>query len=374
MCRLHVESKLAQTGNQSDTETGCINSPIHLSTAYRHPGVGESTGYDYIRTANPTRCALEQSIADLEKGTDGFAFSSGMAAIQAVFSIFTPGDEFIVIQDVYGGSYRLFEQHFQKFGLSFTYVNSQDPEDFKEKITERTKGVFIETPTNPLMSQVDIKAFAEMTQQHNLLLIVDNTFFTPYLQRPIETGADIVIHSATKYLGGHNDVLAGLAVTNNSETAELLRAEQNAGGAVLSPFDSWLLMRGMKTLALRMRQHERNAKSVVSFLENHPLITDVFYPGRGGMLSFRVREEAFAPVVLKYVKLISFSESLGGVESFITYPATQTHMDIPEEVRASYGVCNRLLRLSVGIEHEDDLIEDLKHALEQAVEEVNHHV
>ncbi|KGP73247.1 methionine biosynthesis PLP-dependent protein [Pontibacillus yanchengensis] len=374
MCSHHLDTKLAQTGNRSESTTGAVNPPLHLSTAYRHPGIGQSTGYDYIRTGNPTRDLLEQSIATLEAGRDGFAFSSGMAAIQTVFSMFTPGDEFVVTQDVYGGSYRLFENHFQKFGLGFTYVNSTEPDDFEQVITEKTKGLFIETPTNPLMTQIDIEAMATLAKKHNLLLIVDNTFFTPYLQQPLQLGADIVIHSATKYLGGHNDVLAGLVVANDESICESLAGEQNASGAVLSPFDCWLLMRGMKTLGLRMKQHETNAKRIAEFLENDPNVTDVLYPGQGGMLSFRVQQEEFVPYLLESFELISFAESLGGVETFITYPATQTHADIPEEVRSSYGVDNRLLRLSVGIEDDRDLTKDLQQALEKAQTEVQQHV
>ncbi|MYL35089.1 methionine biosynthesis PLP-dependent protein [Pontibacillus yanchengensis] len=374
MCSHHLDTKLAQTGNRSESTTGAVTPPLHLSTAYRHPGIGQSTGYDYIRTGNPTRDLLEQSIATLESGLDGFAFSSGMAAIQTVFSIFTPGDEFVVTQDVYGGSYRLFENHFQKFGLGFTYVNSTEPEDFEQVVTEKTKGLFIETPTNPLMTQIDIEAIAKLAKKYNLLLIVDNTFFTPYLQQPLQLGADIVIHSATKYLGGHNDVLAGLVVANDEAICESLAAEQNASGAVLSPFDCWLLMRGIKTLGLRMKQHETNAKRIAEFLKNDSNVTDVLYPGHGGMLSFRVQQEEFVPYLLQSFELISFAESLGGVETFITYPATQTHADIPEEVRSSYGVDNRLLRLSVGIEDDRDLTKDLQQALDKAQTEVKQHV
>lgn len=374
MSRHHLETKLAQTGNRSDQTTGAVNPPLHLSTAYRHEGIGKSTGYDYIRTGNPTRDLLEQSIASLEEGLAGFAFSSGMAAIQTVFSIFSPGDECIVTQDVYGGSYRLFENHFSKFGLTFHYINSTDTQDFESVINEQTKALFIETPTNPLMTQVDIEQFATLAQKHNLLLIVDNTFFTPYLQQPIVSGADIVIHSATKYLGGHNDVLAGLVVANDEALCQNIQEQQNASGAVLSPFDCWLVMRGIKTLGLRMKQHEANAKHLADQLEQSPYISDVLYPGKGGMLSFRVKEEEMVPVLLEKLELVCFAESLGGVESFITYPATQTHADIPEDVRASYGVCNRLLRLSVGIEKEEDLLQDLEQALEIAYNEVNQHV
>ncbi|WP_345241027.1 methionine biosynthesis PLP-dependent protein [Pontibacillus salipaludis] len=366
MRRYQVETEFAQTGNRSESTTGTVNPPLYLSTAYRHTGVGQSTGYDYVRTGNPTRNLLEDKIAQLESGREGFAFSSGMAAIQAVFSTYEPGDHFIVTQDVYGGSYRLFETHFKKFGLSFSYVSGSSKEEFEACINSNTKGFFIETPTNPLMHQVDIEEISEVARKHELHLIVDNTFYTPYIQRPIELGADLVIHSATKYIGGHNDVLAGLVVAKDEDICTSLRLEQNGSGAVLSPFDSWLLMRGLKTLPLRMKQHEQNAKELASFLSDHPLIQDVLYPGRGGMISFRVTEEALAPKLLEYFELVTFAESLGGVETFITYPATQTHADIPEEVRSSYGVCNRLLRLSVGIEAIEDLTADFQHALEKA--------
>ncbi|WP_085505455.1 methionine biosynthesis PLP-dependent protein [Thalassobacillus devorans] len=366
----HLDTTLAQTGNRSETATGAVNPPVYFSTAYRHEGIGKSSGYDYSRTGNPTRDLLEQTIADLESGAGGVAFSSGMAAIQATFSIFEPGDEFIVTKDVYGGSYRIFETHFKKFGLNFHYVNSSDPADFEQVITNRTKGLFIESPTNPLMKQIDITALAKVAEKNKILLIVDNTFYTPYLQRPLEQGADIVLHSGTKYLGGHNDVLAGLVVARDGKLLEELRLEQNSSGAVLSPFDSWLLMRGMKTLGLRMRQHEENAKQLVKFLEQSPFIADVLYPGKGGMVSFRVQDETAVPHLLEQLKLITFAESLGGTETFITYPATQTHYDIPEEIRSSYGVCNRLLRMSVGIENVEDLTQDLQQALENSHQHV----
>ncbi|OEH92749.1 methionine biosynthesis PLP-dependent protein [Bacillus solimangrovi] len=366
-----IETQLAQLGNRSEEVTGTVNPPVYFSTAYRHAGIGESTGYDYIRTGNPTREILENSIAKLERGTRGFAFSSGMAAIQNIFLLFEPGDEFIVTKDIYGGSYRLFENTFKKFGYSFTYIHSSDPQDYEEAITERTKAIFIESPTNPLMIKTDINGLATISKKHNLLLIVDNTFFTPMLQRPLESGADIVIHSATKFLGGHNDVLAGLVVAKDETMCEELSSIQNASGAVLSPFDSWLLLRGMKTLALRMRQHDHNANEIVKFLNNHPSIETVLYPGAGGMLSFKVHDENIIQTLLKKFEIVTFAESLGGTETFITYPATQTHMDIPEEIRTSYGVCNRLLRVSVGLEHIEDLISDFNQAFLNTLQEVN---
>ncbi|WP_163151463.1 methionine biosynthesis PLP-dependent protein [Anoxybacillus sp. MB8] len=364
----HVETVLAQIGNRSETTTGTVNPPVYFSTAYRHEGIGQSTGYDYIRTGNPTRHIVEEAIAQLEEGDQGFACSSGMAAIQTVFALFESGDHFLVSADLYGGTYRLFEKGWRKYGLSFTYVDFRDVDAVKAHVTDKTKAIFLETPTNPLMQEADIEAVAAFAKQHGLLLIVDNTFYTPVLQKPLTKGADIVIHSATKYLGGHNDVLAGLIVAKGKALCEQLAMYHNAIGAVLSPFDSWLLIRGMKTLALRMRQHEQNAKAIYEFLAQHEDVTDVLYPGRGGMLSFRVRDERWVNTFLRSLKLITFAESLGGVESFITYPATQTHMDIPEDVRIANGVCNRLLRFSVGIEHHDDLIADLTQAFQRMKE------
>ena len=357
-----IETKLAQIGNRSDNETGTISPPVYFSTAYRHKGLGQSTGYDYIRTANPTRKILEEAIADLESGDQGFATSSGMAAITAVFSLFQAGDELLVCEDLYGGTYRLLEQCYKQWGLSAQYVNTCFPEEVESKITPQTKAIFLETPTNPLMQQADITAISKIAKEHGILLIVDNTFYTPLLQQPIKLGADIVIHSGTKYLGGHNDVLAGLIVAKGKEICERLALYHNGAGAVLSPFDSWLLIRGMKTLALRMERHEKNAKAIVKFLSNHPDVTDVLYPGKGGMLSFRLKDETWINPFLQGLSLITFAESLGGAESLITYPATQTHADIPEEKRIASGVDNTLLRFSVGIEDAEDLISDLEKA------------
>lgn len=364
-----METKLVQVGNRSETVTGAVNPPVYFSTAYRHEGIGQSSGFDYSRTGNPTRAILEQAIADLEGGDQGFAFSSGMAAIQTVLCLFEQGDELLVSQDLYGGTYRLFEHTTRKYGVRFTYRDSPDLATFEAAITDRTKAIFIETPTNPLMQETDLAAVGRLADAYGLLLIVDNTFYTPLLQQPIRNGAQIVIHSATKYLGGHNDVLAGLVVARGNDLCDRIKMIQNAVGAVLSPFDSWLLMRGMKTLALRMRQHEANAKAICDYLQQHETVTDVLYPGRGGMLSFRLKSEHWVDPFLRSLRLITFAESLGGVESFITYPATQTHADIPEEVRTQYGVCNRLLRFSVGIEHVDDLVQDLAQALAKLQEE-----
>lgn len=361
-----TETKLAQIGNRSETATGTVNPPVYFSTAYRHEGIGQSTGYDYTRTGNPTRHVLEKAIADLEAGDQGYACSSGMAAILTILSLFKSGDHLIVCKDLYGGTYRLFEEGYKKWGLCCSYVDTTDLSEIEKAITSQTQAIFVETPTNPLMVETDLEAVSELAKAHGLLLICDNTFYTPVLLNPIKSGADIVIHSATKYLGGHNDVLAGLVVAKGAELCESLALHHNAAGAVLSPFDSWLLIRGMKTLSLRMERHEKNAKRIAEYLAQHDSITDVLYPGRGGMLSFRIQDEAWVNPLLQNLNLITFAESLGGVESFITYPATQTHADIPEKIRLETGVCNRLLRFSVGIEDAEDLIQDLEAALKAA--------
>lgn len=358
-----LETKLVQLGNFSDKKTGAVNTPIYLSTAYHHEGLGKSTGFDYTRTKNPTRSILEEGIADLESGDQGFACSSGMAAIQLILSLFKTGDELLAPEDLYGGTYRLFAQYENMYNIKTSYLPFDDADEVERAITPATKAIFLETPTNPLMINISVKTYAELAKKHNLLLIVDNTFLTPYFQRPIEDGADIVIHSATKYIGGHNDVLAGLVVAKGGELCERLFTNHNAAGAVLSPLDSWLIVRGLKTLHLRMKQHDANAKKMAAYLEQEPLVADVLYAGVGGMLSFRVQDSEWVGPFLENMKLISFAESLGGVESFITYPTTQTHMDIPLEDRIRRGVDARLLRFSVGVEDADDLIADVKQAL-----------
>ncbi|WP_370876042.1 methionine biosynthesis PLP-dependent protein [Evansella vedderi] len=353
-------------GNRSEKTTGTVSAPIYLSSAYRHQGIGQSTGYDYTRTGNPTRQIVEEAITQLELGDQGFATSSGMAAIQTIFGLFKQGDEIIVSHDLYGGSYRLFQQILQHYGLVFHYADIRRPDQFEQLINENTKALFIETPTNPLMQEADLTTYGQIVRENDLILIVDNTFYTPILQQPIRHGAHIVIHSATKYLGGHNDVLAGLIVAKGEALCEKLAMLHNGIGAVLSPFDSWLLIRGMKTLSLRMKKHEENAKAIQQHLEQSPYVEDVLYPGRGGMISFRVKRESVINPFLQNLKLITFAESLGGVESFITFPATQTHADIPEEIRIANGVCNRLLRFSVGVEDHNDIIRDLEQALKAA--------
>lgn len=362
MRKNHIETALAQLGNRSDEITGTISAPVYFSTTFRHHGIGESTGFDYTRTLNPTRKVLEEGIAQLEQGDKGFACSSGMAAIQIVLSLFEKGDELIVCEDLYGGTYRLFEKGWKKWGITFQYCKTEDFVHVEKLITPKTKAIFIETPTNPLMQEVNIQEVSVLARQHHLLVIVDNTFYTPYIQQPITEGADIVIHSATKYLGGHNDVLAGLIVAKGEELCEKLMFFHNGIGATLAPLDSWLLIRGMKTLALRMEKHQQNAKAIAEYLKKHPAITDVLYPGKGGMLSFRLKKIEWVDPLLRELSLITFAESLGGVESLITYPTTQTHADIPEEIRESTGVCKRLLRLSVGIENSEDIISDFEQA------------
>ncbi|WP_449537368.1 methionine biosynthesis PLP-dependent protein [Ferdinandcohnia sp. Marseille-Q9671] len=371
MTNRSLETRLVQLGNKSDKTTGAVNPPIYLSTAYQHDGLGQSTGYDYTRTKNPTRTILEDGIANLESGDRGYACSSGMAAIQLVLSLFRSGDELIVPEDVYGGTFRLLEYYSNTYDIQTTYSPFKDINETEKLITQKTKAIFIETPSNPLMQEIDIKVYAQLAQDFNLLLIVDNTFLTPIFQRPLELGADIIIHSATKYIGGHNDVLAGIVVAKGDTICERLSTLHNATGAVLSPFDSWLLIRGIKTLSLRMKKHDENAKKIVEYLRDEPLVTDVLYPGKGGMLSFRLKESKWISPFLENLQLITFAESLGGVESFITYPTTQTHADIPEEERKRRGISDTLLRFSVGIEEAEDLITDLKHVFSILVQEVN---
>jgi len=383
---MKMESRLAQIGTQCDPATGAVSFPIYQATAFRHPRLGQSTGFDYSRTKNPTRAVLEEAAAELESGDAGFACSSGMAALQTVFALFAQGDHLLVSLDLYGGTYRLLERVMSRFGVGATYVDTNDLEALERECRPNTKAVLIETPTNPLMMVTDLKAVSRWAKSRGILVIVDNTLLTPFFQRPIELGADIVVHSATKYLGGHNDVLAGLIVTKGKELSERMAFLHNSIGAVLNPQDSWLLMRGMKTLALRMERHEYNATRIAEFLLEHPMVEQVYYPalkhhpghdiqkrqssGNTGIFSFRMTDARYVAPILQHIRLISFAESLGGVESLMTYPAVQTHADIPEEIRRRIGVDERLLRLSVGIEHVDDLIEDLRRAFDRARQEI----
>ncbi|WP_100487334.1 PLP-dependent transferase [Sporolactobacillus pectinivorans] len=372
MSEYRVETKLTQIGNGFD-ELGAVSVPIYLSTAYRHSGIGISKGYDYTRTGNPTRSILEKAIADIEGGEEGFACSSGMSAIQLVFSLFSSGDHIIASRDLYGGTYRLFEILANQYHILFSYWDGESYEELSSLIKAETKAIFIETPTNPLMHEVDLSRISYIAKKSQALLIVDNTFYTPILQKPISEGADIVVHSGTKYLAGHNDVLAGLVVSNSLKITEKLRISHNSYGPVLDPFSSWLLIRGLKTLALRMKQHEANAKQIVSYLKEQLLVTNVIYPGKGGMVSFEISKQSYVEPFLKGLKLITFAESLGGVESLITYPTTQTHADIPEALRLKYGLTNTLLRLSTGIENSEDLIQDLDQAFQSLKKGVTIH-
>lgn len=359
--------------------TGAISFPIYQTATYAHPAVGQSTGYDYSRLQNPTREQLEKIVASLEGGLDALAFSSGMAAITTLMEIFKPGDHIISEADLYGGSIHLFDHINQKNGIEFSRINfaEEDPENY---IKENTKAIYIETPTNPMMNVIDIRKTAELAKKHNLLLIVDNTFLSPYFQRPFELGADIILHSGTKFLSGHNDTLAGFIVVNTPELSEKLRYIIKTTGAGLAPFDSWLVLRGIKTLPIRMEKAQENAQAIVEFLLQEKKVKNVYYPGIpgtnnyevcksqasgfGSMLTFEVESKALALHILESLKLILFAESLGGVETLITYPTTQTHADVPEEIRIKNGITDSVLRLSAGIEDKNDLIADLKQAID----------
>ncbi|ADL53153.1 trans-sulfuration enzyme family protein [Clostridium cellulovorans] len=367
-------------GNRKNLDyTGAISVPIYQSATFAHPAVGESTGYDYSRLQNPTREHLENIITDLEQGKGTVAFSTGMAAISALMELFSIGDHLIISDDLYGGTHRLFSLISKKNGIEFDVVNTSKDTDLTKYIRKTTKAIFIETPSNPTMQVTDIKAVAEITKKHNLLLIVDNTFLSPYLQNPILLGADIVVHSGTKFLSGHNDTLAGFLVASTEDILEKLRVISKTTGASLSPFDSWLLIRGIKTLSIRMEKQQENAKIIADWLCRQPKVKKVYYIGLpehpgyeisknqsrgfGSMISFEVENEETAKQLLEKVNLILYAESLGGVETLITYPMLQTHSDVPKEERESKGINECFLRLSVGIESADDLIKDLEQAL-----------
>jgi cystathionine gamma-synthase len=368
--------------NLFEPATGAISVPIYQCATFRHSGLGETTGFDYTRVVNPTRSALEETAAVLEHGKHGLAFATGMGAISAVIKLFTPAKDLpvhvIVSEDLYGGTYRLFNEYYAKYGFEFSWIDTSCPEKITAALKPNTQALFIETPSNPMMKVTDIKKCAGLIHGRGFL-IVDNTFLTPYFQNPLDLGADFVVHSGTKYLAGHNDTLAGLIVHSNEEYAEPLRNIQKSEGATLSPFDSWLTLRGIKTLALRMEKHQANGRLAAEALRKHPKVEKVFYTGfedhpqyglsstqaRGhsGLVSFYVKDQKDAERVLKKVSLILFAESLGGVESLITYPLAQTHNAIPEAMRLAAGVNNKLLRLSVGIENPADIIADLEQAL-----------
>lgn len=350
---------------------GAISYPIYQTATYEHPQVGQSTGYDYSRLQNPTREHLEKMIAGLESGIDAFALSTGMAAITLLMELFRPGDHLIVEADLYGGSIRLFDHVNKKNNYEFTHLNCAE-DDIEGAIQDNTKAIYIETPTNPMMNVSDIAAIAEIAKKHGLLLIVDNTFLSPYFQNPLKLGADIVVHSGTKFLGGHNDTLAGFLVTNNEEVRDRLRFLIKTTGAGLAPFDCWLILRGMKTLGIRMERSQENAIRIAEWLKTQSIVQKVYYPGLpehpgyeimkkqargfGSMITFRVDSKEHALQILKQVRMIKFAESLGGVETLITYPTTQTHADVPEEVRLKNGITPCTLRLSTGIEDIEDLL------------------
>lgn len=372
---MKIETLLAQAGSRWDDKTGAISMPIYQTATFRHLGLGQSTGYDYSRSINPTRQALEETMARLDNGTKGFAFASGMAAIDCVLRLFKQGDRIALTEDPYGGTLRLFEKGYNNFGIETVCIDTSDLTTVQSCLAGNVKAVFVESPTNPLLKIADIKAIAKLAKEHGALTIVDNTFCTPLLQKPLDLGADLVVYSASKYLSGHNDVVAGVVVAKDPALAEQIRFFQNAVGAVLGPQDSWLVLRGLKTLPLRMLKQQENAGVIAKWLQNHPRVKRVYYPGLadnpgrellgeqftgyGAIISFEVDDPALVPEILANVKVFIFAESLGGLESLITFPAVQTHSDIPLETRERLGINDRLLRLSIGVEHIDDLINDL---------------
>ncbi|WP_340013827.1 bifunctional cystathionine gamma-lyase/homocysteine desulfhydrase [Paenibacillus sp. FSL K6-1318] len=376
---MRPKTKLIHAGIVGDPHTGAVSVPIYQVSTYEQESVGVHKGYEYSRTGNPTRHALEEVIKELENGVRGFAFSSGMAAIHAVLSLLKTGDHVILTDDVYGGTYRIFTKVLNRLGIESTFVDTTSLKALEQALQSNTKAIYVETPTNPLLKVTDIAAVAKWSKQHELLFIVDNTFSTPYWQTPLDMGADIVLHSATKYIGGHSDVVAGLAVVNSEQLGEDLHFIQNAIGAVLGPMDSWLLMRGLKTLGLRMEAQERNTEQIVTFLNQHPTVSKVYYPGLpdhpqhklastqargyGGMVSFDVGSAEKVDEVLSKVRYFTLAESLGAVESLISVPARMTHASIPYERRQELGITDGLIRISVGIEDVEDLLDDLKSAL-----------
>ena len=373
------KTRLIHGGVSTDPLTGAVSIPIYQASTFKQESVGVHKGYEYSRTGNPTRHALEELIKELESGVRGFAFSSGMAAITAVMMLFKSGDHIIFTDDVYGGTFRVVSRVLNTFGIQSSFIDTSNLDKVKNEIHPHTKAIFLETPTNPLLKVTDIEATVNLAKQFQLLSIVDNTFATPYWQNPLELGCDLVLHSATKYLGGHSDVVAGLVVAGNDTLASDLHFIQNSTGGVLGPHDSWLLIRGMKTLGIRMEEHENNAKKIVSFLEKHPKVKKVYYPGLrshpqhltakvqmrgfGAMISFEVVGEVEVENILKNLKYFTLAESLGAVESLISVPAKMTHASIPVERREELGISDSLIRISVGLEDVDDLIEDLDHSL-----------
>ena len=368
-------------GNQSHEKvTGSVNVPVFLTSTFAQKSPGEHSGYEYSRAANPTRQALEDALASIENGARGLAFGSGLAAIDCVLKLLNPGDEIIAVDDLYGGSYRMFTRLFEKYQLKFHFVNLENPENILPLINEKTKLVWLETPTNPLMKLVDIQKVAELIKGKDILLAVDNTFATPYIQTPLDLGADIVMHSATKYLGGHSDVIAGALIAKTPELGEKLHFIQFASGGILGPHDSYLVLRGIKTLALRVQRHSENGQKIAEYLQNHPKVDQVFYPNLasnpqlelakkqmktfGGMISFTFKSGKKEDSIqfLEKLKVFTLAESLGGVESLANHPALMTHASIPAEKRSELGITDDLVRLSCGIEDVEDLIADIEQA------------
>ena len=379
--KLRFNSSVIHGGQSPDPAFGAVMPPIYQTSTYAQKSPGDHKGYEYSRTHNPTRTALEKSLAEIEQGNFGFAFSSGLSAIDAVMKLFDPGDEIISTSDLYGGSYRLFEKIFKKLGLKFHFVDMQNAENIYDLVNEKTKLIWIETPTNPMMNIVDIKSVVKYAREREILVAVDNTFSSPFLQQPLVLGADIVMHSATKYLSGHSDVILGALIVNDSSLSEQLAFIQNASGAVPGPMDSYLTLRGIKTLHVRMQRHCENAKAIAKFLSSHSEIKKVYWPGFkshpnheiakvqmkdfGAMISFIPKDSSYknALKIIKKLKIFTLAESLGGVESLVGHPASMTHASIPKKEREIVGVIDSLVRFSVGIEDIDDLIEDIDHAL-----------
>ena len=373
---------LIHGGIDGDAATGAVNVPIYQTSTYRQRALGENTGWEYSRTGNPTRAALESLIAALEGGTHGFAFGSGMAAISAVLSLFKTGDRILLSKNVYGGTFRVLDKVFKSFGIAYSLEDTDDLAALEKAVIPDVKAVLVESPANPLLTVTDLAAVAALARRHGLLTIVDNTFMTPYLQKPLSLGADIVVHSATKYLGGHSDLVAGLAVTNRPELAERLAFIQNATGGVLGPFDSFLLIRGIKTLGVRMDRHVANAETLAMRLAAHPAVSRVWYPGLadfpghdvnarqakngGAMISFELATGRDQRKFFRALHLVALAESLGGVESLVCHPASMTHASIPKETREKIGITDRLIRLSVGIEDAEDIWADIENAIEKA--------
>ncbi len=376
---LKFDSKVVHGGLGCDPISGAVSFPIFQTATFRHRAFGISTGYDYTRLQNPTRQELERTMAILEEGLEGFAFSSGQAANMSVFGMLSPGDHVILSDDIYGGTFRIGEDIFSNLGCDFTYVDLFDTDKLIEEIRPETKMVFMETPTNPMMKVADIQKVATITKERGIIFVVDNTFLSPYFQRPLTLGADIVVHSGTKYLSGHNDVIAGIVVVKTKEHADHFRLQLKSRGNGLPPFDSWLLLRGLKTLSLRMKKHDENARQVAEWLRKHPKVKKVYYAGFpdhigyeiskkqctgfGGMISFELDSEDTAIKLLSDVKMILFAESLGGTETLITYPLTQTHESIPADIREKLGINEKFIRISIGIEDVEDIIADLEQAL-----------